>query len=193
MSEKTGFVDEILERELKMFLTVPTRQKASCQENPDGFRTHRKAQFLTWSEETLESYLDDLRKAERDDVNLMTQKYARMDNLIPQLKENPLIEKIVEIQYAWQKEMFEKYPSMMGGGRRMSSAEDTAFHTSFETYLRGELETYSDTTLAGLYRDVSQNRETGFNMTEQLYSHVVKGLGYASLEEAETKAKQPGP
>ena len=193
MSEKTGLVDEILERELKMFLTVPTRQKASCQENPDGFRTHRKAQFLTWSEETLESYLNDLRKAEREGVNLMTQKYARMDNLIPRLKETPLIEKIIEIQYAWQKEMFVKYPNLMGGGRRVSSAEDTAFHTSFETYLRGELETYSDTTLTGLYRDVSQSREKGVNKTEELYTHLVKGLGYASLAEAETSAKQTGP
>lgn len=188
MSEKTDLVDNILESELKMFLTVPTRQKASCQEHPDAFRNTRKAQFLTWSEETLKSYLSDLKKAEKDGVNLMTQKYARMDNLIPNLKDNPLIAKIVEIQYGWQIEMFERYPHLMGRGRTLSSAEDTAFQTSFETYLRGELETYSDETLASLHRDVSEKHEKGENMTVELYSHMVKGLGYTSLEEAETSA-----
>lgn len=192
MTEKADLVEKILDRELKMFLTVPTQQKASCQEHPDSFRDMRRAQFLAWSEETLESYLKDLQKAERDGVNLMTQKYARMDNLIPTLNDSPLIEKIIEIQYGWQKEMFERYPNLMGRGRALSSAEDTAFQTSFETYLSGELETYSDETLASLYRDVSERLEKGDNMTEELYSHMVKGLGYRSLEEAETNAGKAG-
>ena len=189
MSLQNDLVEKILDIELRMFLTVSSRQKASCQEDPDSFKRTRRAQFLSWSEDTLKSYLNDLETAEKGCVNLMTQKYARMDNLIPTLNDNPLIEKIVKIQFEWQKKMFLKYPCFMGRGRSLSSAEDSAFQTSFETYLRGELETYSDETLTCLYKDVTDHLEKGESMTEKLYFCMVEEYGYKSLDEAEEVAK----
>jgi len=90
-------IEKILARELKMFLSVPSARKSSCQDYPESFKLHRKAQFSCWSRDTLESYLSDLEKAEEKGINLMTHKYARMDNLIPQLNSNPLIDKIVGV------------------------------------------------------------------------------------------------
>lgn len=188
-SRKAQLIEKILEKELKMFLTVPVLQKASCQEDPDSFRTIRKAQFLAWSENTLDSYLKDLRAAEREGRNLMTQKYARMDNLVPAENQDPLIEKIVAIQIAWQKEMFSRYPNLMHRARPLESGEDSFSQTSFETYLRGELETYSHNTLALLYDDISTLHDRGENMAEKIYNYMVKGLGYDSLSEAEEAAK----
>ena len=67
----------------------------------------------------------------------------------------------------------------------MSSAEDSAFLTSFETYLRGELETYSDATLELLNKDILAKQAQNINMAEELYTFLVKDKGYDSLDEAE--------
>jgi len=183
--DKQKLIETVLDIELKMFLTVPTLEKANCQDHPDEFKRNRLAQFSTWSEETLSSYLKDLMLAEEGGKNLMTLKYARMENKIACLNEDPLIEKIIEAQYRWQKELFTKYPHLMRGARAIDSEEDSAFHTSFETYLRGELETYSPKTLSLLYKDVQNCLQKKENMNEQLYDFLVKTLGYKSLEEAE--------
>lgn len=188
-TKRTELIEKILEKELKMFLTVPVRQKAACQEHPESFKTMRRAQFLMWSEKTLESYLKDLEMAEKEGRNLMTEKYARMDNLIPPKNQDPLIDKIVNIQCKWQEEMFRKYPNLMRGARPVYSSQDSPFQTSFETYLRGELETYSHNTLASLYDDIVGMQKEGKNMAEELYKQLVMDLGYESLEEAEEAAK----
>ena len=73
----------------------------------------------------------------------------------------------------------------MSGGRPLSSAEDSAFLTSFETYLRGELETYSDATLELLNFDILDKNAKGISMAEELYTFLVKDKGYDSLDEAE--------
>lgn len=183
-----NIIEKILAKELKMFLSVPSVRKSSCQDYPESFKLHRRAQFSCWSKETLKSYLNDLEKAEEKGKNLMTQKYARMDNLIPLLNSNPLIDRIVEYQRAWQRSMMKKYPGIMSGGRPLSSVEDSAFMTSFETYLRGELETYSDATLELLSFDIMDKNAKGISMAEELYTFLVKDNGYDSLDEAE-KAK----
>ena len=178
-------IERILAKELKMFLSVPSVRKSSCQDYPESFKLHRRAQFSCWSRETLESYRHDLERAEEKGINLMTQKYARMDNLIPPLSSNPLIDTIVGYHCAWQRSMMKKYPGIMCGGRPLSSAEDSAFLTSFETYLRGELETYSDTTLELLNFDILDKNAKGISMAEELYTFLVKDKGYDSLDEAE--------
>ncbi|MBL0699692.1 MAG: DUF4125 family protein [Desulfosarcina sp.] len=191
MDENKNLTNRILKRELDMFLTVPTLQKASCQEDPEMFKIVRSSQFVSWSRETLESYLQDLKSAEKNNINLMTQKYARMDNLIEKIKENPEMDEIVDIEIEWQKEMFEKFPCLMGSARALRSSEDTPSATSFETYLRGELETYSDTTLTFLLKDVKHYFEKNENMMIKNYLDMVKQLGYTSIEDAEeTKRKE---
>ena len=190
MADKQAVIKEILEIELEMFLTVRTRQRSSCQDYPENFKLHRKVQFTAWSEETAKSYLKDLKNAVQEGVNLMTVKYARMDDLIPGENKNPLIREIVKIQYGWQEEMFRKYPYLMGGARPLSKSEDSARKTSFETYLSGELETYSDTTLELLYKDMSKKIKDGVNMSEEVYGYLVREMGYPSIDDAEMKAKK---
>ena len=189
MLDKKELIDQILTIELKMFLSVPTAEKANCQSYPENFKLHRKAQFSAWSELTLRSYLNDLKTAQKSDQNLMTMKYARMENLIDQENLNPLIPEIVSIQFNWQMEMFKKYPHFMAGARPLFQCDDSLLRTSFETYLKGELETYSDKTLSLLYRDILSKKETGINMSTEVYDVLAKEFGYNSIEEADLARK----
>jgi hypothetical protein len=186
--QKKELIDRILTLELTMFLTVRTIGPSACQEHPEAFRRNRSAQFSTWSEKTLTSYLEDLMAAEEEGKNLMTMKYARMGNQIPCLNDDPLIEKIIARQTAWQKELAARYPCLMGRARAIESKQDTSWQTSFETYLRGELETYSGKTLRSLYEDIQKYEQDQKNMNQSLYEFLVQGLGYGSLDEAEKAA-----
>jgi hypothetical protein len=188
--KREDLIEEMLSIELEMFLSVPTARKSSCQDYPESFKLHRRAQFSAWSDPTLESYRSDLRDARSKGLNLMTHKYARMDDLIPEAHGGDSegrrnIEEIVRIHYRWQDEMFGKYPVFMSGARPLGSGEDSDRATSFETYLRGELDSYSERTLALLKADMVSMRERGLNMSEAVYESLVKQLGYASLADAE--------
>ena len=151
-------------------------------------------QFSVWSEETLDAYRNDLERAGDQGQNLMTLKYARMENLIPKLHEdilvNNLIDQIVAIEVEWQREMMKKYPALMQLGRPLDEEDSDSVSTSFVKYLRGELETYSEETLALLYKDVTESHARKENQAEQVYSHLVKSHGYGSIEEAEAAAER---
>jgi hypothetical protein len=192
MMKNEKLISQILEIELDMFVSVRSLYPVACQEDPEGFRVMRSAQFVPWSEETLQSYLSDLKSAVNDKRNLMTLKYARMENKIPPLHENPQIDnmlnEIVAVQMAWQKEMFAKYPALMSHGRPLTDTEKQRADTSFKAYLRCELETYSLMTLTHHFRDIMLKRSKEENMTEEIYTHMVSGLGYSDLEEAEAAA-----
>ena len=188
MSAKDHLIEKILELELNMFLNVPSRYPASCQENPDAFRLYRRVQFAVWSEDTLQSYLDDLLQAKEQGENLMTLKYARMENLISPLKENPIIDRIVQMELEAQREMLSRYPNLLSQGRPLEG--DRSGVTSFQTYLRGELETYSDRTLERLCRDIQQVRDKGENWAQRSYTHLARNLGYDSIDEVEDRLRK---
>jgi hypothetical protein len=146
--------------------------RASCKDDYKTFEVNRSSQVMSWSEATLDSYLGDLTKAERNGRNLLTEKYARMmqptspseydaiKHLIPPLDaEIPaLIDKIVQIVLEWEETLFKRYPNILGKGRPLHSLEDTPFVTSFETYLRGELATYTLKALRLYYENVLRQK-----------------------------------
>ena len=175
--DKAALVRQIVEMELKMFQSVPAAGESQCREHPDLFRLHRRAQFSIFSKDTLNSYLDDLLRARKENINLMTIKYALMDNLIPRFNTDPLIEEIAAIMIDWQIEIARKYPSFMKGARPVDSSRDSQDMTSFETYLMGELETYSDKTLSLLIRDLKKLKEAGVNGSEEVYKFLIQSVG----------------
>jgi hypothetical protein len=185
MKNNQELIQEVIDLELDMFLNVRAREPASCQENPEAFRFHRGVLFSVWSKAALESYRDDLIRADAEGLNLMTLKYARMENSIPPLSENPLIDRIVEIEIAWAKELAAKYPKLHSRGRPID--EDGPRGTSIKTYLRGELETYSDNTLALYHQNQIQFLERKENLAEKVLLATVVGAGYGSLQEAEDR------
>lgn len=146
---KADLIERILKIELAMFLSVPAVQPAPCRESPEAFKLVRGSVFETWSERTLKRYLEDLTGAIKAGRNVMTEKYARMDNLIPCLNLNPKIDEIVRIETEWQKEVQRKYPRVLSGKPATGICK-----AEFEVYLRSELETYSDKTLDFYFADV---------------------------------------
>lgn len=175
--------------------------RAACQGNWPVFNQMRTSQFLTWPRPLLDSYLNDLVEADQAGRNLVTEKYGRMmastapdeyrdhiEPYIPQLSDKRLAlqERIIAVQVAWVAAFRTRWPKLGAAMRVLTTAEDTPDATSFETYLRGELGTYSDTTL-GLYEQmVNELSATGRNLTEETIRATVQLGGFTDLAEAES-------
>lgn len=194
-------VEEVIRREWDQFQRTENEGgRASCQGNWPMFHQMRASQFMTWPEDLLRSYLDDLDEANRVGRNLVTEKYARMmastapdeyreriEPFIPRLSDERVArqERVIAVQVAWARDFRGRYPKLGAAMRVLTTAEDTPEDTSFETYLRGELGTYSDRTMA-LYEAMAENLQAaGRNLTEQTVANTVRLGGFADLEEAE--------
>ena len=167
-------LNQIIEIELEMFKKVRTINPSLCQEQPEAFKVMRGMTHCVLSLETLESYLDDLQTAQKEGRNLLTEKYARIDDRIPPLKINPVISKIIEIEGNWLKEFSVKHPQII-----------KTELIGFERYLSSELETYSDRTLDLYFKDISRAKKEGKNLAEERYNKLAKKLGYDSLHDME--------
>ena len=192
MEEKESILERVLEREMAMFLGVPTEGPCSCKEHPESFLLNRRVQFLAWSPEALGSYREDLVRAGAEGRNLMTYKYARMDALLPCENDDPLIDDIARQQKEWQEALFKRYPRFMKGARPLDQSQDTDRATSFETYLRAELETFSPVTLTLLYRDIRRKKAQGINMSEEIYGYLLEAKGLPPLAEMEKRLAPAG-
>ncbi len=175
--------------------------RASCQDDPDTFFRMRRSQFAPWPEELVDAYAADLRSARAVGRNLLTEKYAwmmertaperfrRISPLLPPPSElsERLIERVVELQLPWMEEYREKYPRLSAGNRPTRSSQDGPWSASFETYLRGELHTYSERTLL-LYLDfLKELKAEGKNLSLLIMESTVRSYGYRDLEDAEKR------
>ena len=187
MTEHQDIIEQVLDIELYMFQRVRSAAPAPCQSVPDNFRKIRGSIYEMWTKEMLQSYLNDLQVAQKKGRNLVTEKYARMDNLIPPLSTNPLIDKIVEIEANWQEELKTKYPAIYN--RMCRSTNPAQDGSNFSVYLKGELETYSDNTLELYYKNIKNALEKGKNLAMLALERLVKKGGYNDLEHAENMLK----
>ena len=195
-------IAQVVAQEWAMFNDVQNQGgRASCQNNPKEFEIMRSSQLKTWSDDVLKSYLNDLTTAAYMGRNMLTEKYAFMmesthpnefqqiKQFLPQIEPQVLakIQEIVDINMDWQQEADEKYPNLRAKGRPLSSKEDTQFVTSFETYLRCELKTYSTETIMTLHAHTLACLEKHYNMAIATLQNMVGQMGYSSLEEANEK------
>ena len=195
-------VEKIVELEWKQFDKVKNEGgRASCQDDYQTFSIMRKSQYLTWPDELLDSFCNDLLSAENKGWNLIMEKYARMmESTTPEKyeelkKDLPVLneeritiqEEIVKIQVGWMEEFAAKYPKMAGNARSIHTAEDTPFNTSYETYLRGELGTYSENTFILYGRFITGLLRENRNLAYETMENTAKLYGYESVEEAEER------
>lgn len=175
--------------------------RAACQGNWPVFHQMRLAQFLTWDEPLLTSYAHDLDEADRVGRNLVTEKYGRMmastapdefarniEPFIPKLGADRTArqERVIATQVAWAEDFRTRYPKLGEAMRVLTTAEDTPEATSFETYLRGELGTYSPDTFTLYEQMIERISAAGGNITETTLLNTVRLGGFDSLDEAET-------
>ena len=200
INRKEQLVKELVALEWQNFDKVKNEGgRADCQDDWGTFSIMRTSQYLTWTEEMLESYIQDFKEAMSKGWNLITEKYGRMmESTAParfeEIKENfpylseekkVIIDEIVKIQVAWMEEFASEYPYMAGNSRVIHTWEDTMFSTSFETYLRGEMRTYSDRTLDLYGRFIVSYLQAGKNLTKEIMTNTALLYGYESLEKAE--------
>jgi hypothetical protein len=199
MTDRDSLINVIVDIEWKMFQNVQnTGGRAACQDDYETFRINRSSQMAGMPEAALESYLDDLAEADKSGRNLLSEKYARMmqstapseyaliEDLLPPLDPEvpPLIDRIIEIILKWEEELSDKYPNILGRGRPLRSTADTPSDTSKETYLRGELATYSARTLGIYLEHLLQQKLDDVNGSGIILESMLKQYGFSSLEEA---------
>ena len=202
--EMNPIIEQIVEMEWEMFQNVRnTGGRAACQDDFETFDVMRKSQFLIWDLPLLESYWQDLQEGKAQGRNLVMEKYAYMMEStapkeyeaiatgLPKISEEKqaMVEQIVAIQVGWREEFAEKYPHLSGQARIIHTSEDTLYDISFETYLRGELKTYSMQTLVLYGRRIVAFVQEQKNMTEEIMRYTTAFYGYKTLEDAEQSQK----
>ena len=202
---KEHLVKEILSKEWKMFTKVINKGgKAPCQKDRKTFTFMRSSQFESLPIGILESYFYDLVVAERQGRNLMTEKYARMmEYTVPEeykaikdflpkidLISKKYIEGIIPIFLEWEKEFRREYPYLSSISRPAFSSEDKPSQTSFETYLKAEIFTYSPSTIWLYYHFIKEMTVKGINFSKQIQLNIVKQYGFSSLKEANESVKR---
>lgn len=198
-------IEKIVELEWAQFDKVENKGgRASCQDDWGTFSIMRKSQYMTWPKELLTSFYQDLMEAEKRGWNLIMEKYARMmqstapeeyellkKDLPERSLERELIqEEIIKIQVAWMEDFAKEYPEMAVNARSIHTYEDNVFNTSYETYLRGELGTYSEETFVLYGRFITDLLKQGRNLAYETMNNTAKLYGYASVEDAEEKLKR---
>ncbi len=198
--DKDRLVDQIVQLEWAAFDAVKNEGgRASCQDDWSTFSIMRKSQYQAWPEKLLISYIEDFLNANARNWNLITEKYGRMmistdpdgyaaiKDSLPALDaaQSAIIEQIVGIQIAWMEQFAAQYPHMAANSRAIHTFEDTPYETSYETYLRGELGTYSRDTLKLYGQFIVELRQSDLNLAEIIMTNTALLYGYSSLQEAE--------
>lgn len=171
--------------------------RASCQNNWPTFYVMRKSQYLTWSRTMLLQYYYDFDREYRRGHNLITEKYGRMmestapekyeeiKEHFPEISEQKkaVINQIVSVQMGMAEEFAAEYPAVAGNARELHTYEDNYMNTSMETYLRGEISTYSDKMLQLYGQYVVKYVTEGRRIAQEIIENTAKMYGYKSLEE----------
>lgn len=195
-----ALAEEIAAMEFEAFDKVKNEGgRAGCQDDWNTFRIMRVSQYLTWTKEMLLQYAMDFQGACADGWNMITEKYGRMmESTAPEayaklapdlpmvsLEKRGIVDEIVRIQVGWMEEFQRRYPKLTGNARVIHTSEDTPWDTSYETYLRGELLTYTDTMLVMYGRFITQLVKEEKNLAELTMKNTTLLYGYEGLEAAE--------
>lgn len=207
MGRKEDTIETIVEIEWEMMDKVQNcGGRAHCQDDWKTFNLMRTGQMLAWNQPLLDSYLDDLHNAQAEGRNLLCEKYAYMMERtspeeyaaiknylpVPSLEKEWLVDWICQAHIAWQAELAQQYPALASRGRNISRDSDQQNAASFETYLWGELRTYSVRTLRLYAAYVERLQKAGRNMNRMILADTVSRCGYSSLEAAEFQLSAVG-
>ncbi|HMM38220.1 MAG TPA: DUF4125 family protein [Desulfovibrio sp.] len=183
MITRKDLLSEIIERELAMFQSVNNRGgRADCQDMPESFRLMREITHAVLSVAFLESYGQDLRRAERDGRNFMTEKYAIMEGQIAPINPDPRIPEIADQETDWREAVAAEFPHAVEPGGS----------EAFRRYLRAELQTYSPGTIGAYAECVDAARREGRNLARERYDLLMSKLGFGSLAEREASVERGG-
>lgn len=198
---KEQLAEDIAKLEFEAFDKVKNLGgRADCQDDWFTFSVMRMSQYLTWDHTMLMQYYYDFKREYEKGHNLIEEKYGRMmKSTAPaeyeQIKDHfpvlgvqkeAIIESIVDMQVKWMETFSEEYPHLAGNARSIHSYEDNPWNTSYETYLRGEISTYSDKMLQLYGQHIVKTAKEERNPAKEIMEYSVKMYGYEDLKDAET-------
>ncbi len=180
--------------------------RASCQNNWPTFKVMRMSQYMTWTEDMLLQYLYEFKTNYENGRNMVEEKYARMmestapveyaafADQLPILSEEKktIMEQIIGLQVKWMEEFALAYPNLAEDARHIHTSEDLPNDTSYETYLRGELGTYSDRMLEMYGRYIVTHAQEGKNVAREIMENTVHFYGYQDLDAANAAKSEGG-
>ncbi len=168
-------ITDVVSNEWEMFTnTNNIGRRSSCQDQKGNFIASRAAYWNMFDEQVLSSYLKDLSNAKSNKINLAAQKYGYMMEstdpdyfktikhlLVPVSdKKLKLVDSIMLIYMKWEESLIST--SLDNKNRVLYKQYDSKYNTSVETYMRGELTSYSEETLslilAQFLKNVSDNK-----------------------------------
>lgn len=200
VSAREQMIFDLASMEWELFQLVHnTGGRASCQDDPDTFFKMRMSQWMVYSDQTLESCMKDFQEAAEQGRNLIFEKYGRMmetthpeeyervKQYFPEIseKQRAAVEEITAIHLEWDKDTAAAYPCLRKNGRLATTREDSADGISMESYLRGELQCFSERTAALILEETREALKAGINLQERMIENEVHFYGYESLERAE--------
>ena len=194
--KKIYIIKKIINYEWQMLqTTINEGGRANCQDNIEYFTLMRKSQFMAWNIELLESYFNDLKEAFILNRNLITEKYAYMEKVrdpefynnvtkyLPKhdKKRTSLQEEIIKVQLDMLLEFKKDNNSIVSNMRTIYSKDDSMQEISYETYLRGELSTYSERTLIEYAKQIINCEKNNINLVKTIIDNSFYLLGNEKL------------
>ncbi|MGI6751779.1 MAG: DUF4125 family protein [Anaerovoracaceae bacterium] len=196
-------IEQIIRSEWEMLQSVQELgERPCCKDGWGTFHIMRYSNFHPWTDRMLRSYLRDLNEAFKARRNLVMEKYAYMmeytdyeyyrRNLEPHLppmeeEKRGLISEISQYILDCEREFVRQYPRIGSMTNAIEAKNDTKTTTSIESYLKGELRTYSTLTLRHFVDFVRECRVKGINYSFLVREKTVQMYGYESLDDAEVK------
>ena len=173
---KEILITDVVSNEWEMFTnTNNIGRRSSCQDQKGNFIASRAAYWNMFDEQVLSSYLNDLSNAKSNKINLAAQKYGYMMEstdpdyfktikhlLVPvNDKKLKLVDSIMLIYMKWEESLISS--SLDNKNRVLYKQYDSKYNTSVETYMRGELTSYSEETLSLILAQFLKNVSDGEN------------------------------
>lgn len=193
-------IDKIIDKEWNMFKVLKnTGGIAECQNNKEEFIIMRSGQWDSLPEKVLKSYYQDLIDAENIGRNLLQEKYIKMmefsaseefekvKHLLYDLTPGAqtMINQIEKIYMNWGEEFEKKFPKFSSLCRPLKKEGDLPEKASVQTYLKGELSSYSPRTILFYLDYVKECEKNGINLIYETHTKVVNSKGFKTIEEIE--------
>lgn len=173
---------KIVINEWNFFTTVNNiGKRAYCQDNSFTFIYSRLCYWNIYNDIILTSYLNDLVNAKNENRNLVTEKYAyimqytdpeyfnKIKKYLPPISDykKNTVNSIMLIYINWEEEVKKNNPELLDNNRDLYNPSQSTARTTIEYYFKGELSSYSESTLNLILKYYLSAFQKGINLVEK--------------------------